>query len=263
MYQGLPILQADPQQVRTMRNAGADNLGPNISRSTGQIGKAGRPAQHGSFKLVSPRVVPHSSCAGLKQANTQDGGDRRTQDGGEERTQGGGEENNENPRNRKHKTQNDKNNASSGSLAEQAHASASRHQTVSNSQASQAAQASRVTQVARSSRETLGDLAPTALTPLKKKDMPLDPMALEAQEFLATVAAWKTQQEKRGRRRDLLTCNTSYDPPPLVPRVCFTNSSKSLPEEFDLLEGEQLGFWRKSDLSDRAEVTKLSSMPQS
>ncbi|RHY03779.1 hypothetical protein DYB36_004901 [Aphanomyces astaci] len=108
------------------------------------------------------------------------------------------------------------------------------------------------TQVARSSRGTLGDLASTALTPLKKKDMPLDPMALEVQEFLATVAAWKTQQEKRGRKRDLLTCNTSYDPPPLVPRVCFTNSTKSLPEEFDLLEGEQLGFWRKSDLSDRA-----------
>ncbi|RHZ03710.1 hypothetical protein DYB37_005592 [Aphanomyces astaci] len=110
----------------------------------------------------------------------------------------------------------------------------------------------RKTAVARSSRGTLGDLASTALTPLKKKDMPLDPMALEVQEFLATVAAWKTQQEKRGRKRDLLTCNTSYDPPPLVPRVCFTNSTKSLPEEFDLLEGEQLGFWRKSDLSDRA-----------
>ncbi|RHY44909.1 hypothetical protein DYB38_002186 [Aphanomyces astaci] len=108
------------------------------------------------------------------------------------------------------------------------------------------------TQVARSSRGTLGDLASTALTPLKKKDMPLDHMALEVQEFLATVAAWKTQQEKRGRKRDLLTCNISYDPPPLVPRVFFTNSTKSLPEEFDLLEGEQLGFWRKSDLTDRA-----------
>ncbi|KAF0708656.1 hypothetical protein AaE_013122 [Aphanomyces astaci] len=157
------------------------------------------PKEQLHHEIYALGVVLHSSY-GLKQANTQDGGEERTQDGGED--------NNENPRSRNHK-----NNASSESQAEQARVSASRHQAASNSQTSQSAQASQLAQASQ-------------VTQLHGKH--------------------------KKSRRDLLTCNTSYDPPPLVPRVYFANSTTSLPEEFDLLEAEQLGYWRKSDLSDRA-----------
>ncbi|KAH9117204.1 hypothetical protein AeMF1_008991 [Aphanomyces euteiches] len=81
-------------------------------------------------------------------------------------------------------------------------------------------------------------------------ELPLDPLADVIQDFLTTVAAWKKQEEKLKNRREILTCNTSYDPPPITPQVCFTNSIDSLPGDFGLLEGEQLGFWKKSDSND-------------
>ncbi|KAH9094593.1 hypothetical protein LEN26_018217, partial [Aphanomyces euteiches] len=61
----------------------------------------------------------------------------------------------------------------------------------------------------------------------------------------------KSKDAEKKRSKDILICNTSYDPPPPVPQICLAISDPSaLPPEFALLEGERLAFWKKADIND-------------
>ncbi|KAG9399641.1 hypothetical protein AC1031_011454 [Aphanomyces cochlioides] len=61
----------------------------------------------------------------------------------------------------------------------------------------------------------------------------------------------KSKEAEKKRSKDILICNTSYDPPPPIPQICLAISDPSvLPPEFALLEGERLAFWKKADIND-------------